>query len=235
MNRLGSWRGVESDACTDDARGRAHCEASRSSGSRSRSTSARRPVKSSQRKRTSRPVRRMTSAIKASQVTRRQRGRATARARTSRRSLGRMRRSGKSCSRIASRRRSQWRSTAPRSRGSVRPARELAQQLEQLQVRPCSRFESMGLGLGDGDGPASDRQPQDWLQLAEGGLPLHDSAQVVLIEVKQGGPSRAAGRRGRKPQPPTHRARRPPVRNRRVRPKRSSRSGLIRPRSLRRR
>ncbi len=60
--------------------------------------------------------------MKASQVTRRQRGRATARARTSRRSLARPDRSGKSRSRIASRRRSQERATASRSSGSLRPA-----------------------------------------------------------------------------------------------------------------
>jgi hypothetical protein len=37
---------------------------------------------------------------------------------------------------------------------------KLAKQLEQRQVRPCSRFESMGLGLEDGDGAASDCRPQ---------------------------------------------------------------------------
>jgi hypothetical protein len=77
---------------------------------------------------------------------------------------------------------------------------QLAQELEQRQVGPCSRFESMSLGLGDGDGAASDCPPQGRLELAERGLALHDPAQVVLIDVEQEcGVSGAVYRRGRKP------------------------------------
>src|SRR6266540_4811850 len=68
---------------------------------------------------------------------------------------------------------------------------QLAQQLEQRQIGPCSRLESMGLGFGDGDCAASDCRPQGRLKLAERGLALHDPAQVVLIEVEQEGVSGA--------------------------------------------
>ena len=62
---------------------------------------------------------------------------------------------------------------------------ELAKQREQRQVRPCGRLEPMRLRLRDGDRPASDGRSQGWLELAEGNLPLRDSAQVVLIEVEE--------------------------------------------------
>jgi Glycosyl hydrolase family 65, N-terminal domain len=62
---------------------------------------------------------------------------------------------------------------------------ELAEQREQRQVRPRGRLEPMRFRLRDGDRPASDGGPQDRLELAEGDLPLHDAAQVVLIEVEE--------------------------------------------------
>jgi hypothetical protein len=61
--------------------------------------------------------------------------------------------------------------------------REAAQQREQRQVRPCGRFDPMRLRLRDRDRPAGDGGPQHRLELAEAGLPLDDSAQVVLVEV----------------------------------------------------
>jgi hypothetical protein len=64
-------------------------------------------------------------------------------------------------------------------------AGELTQQREQRQVRPCGGLEPMRLRLRDGDNTTGDGGPQGWLELAEGDLPLHDSAQVVLIEVEE--------------------------------------------------
>jgi hypothetical protein len=64
-------------------------------------------------------------------------------------------------------------------------AREFAQQREQWKVRACGRLEPMRLRLRDGDCSAGDGGPEGWLELTEGDLPLHDSAQVILIEVEE--------------------------------------------------
>jgi hypothetical protein len=64
-------------------------------------------------------------------------------------------------------------------------ARELAQQREQRQIGPRGRLEPVCFRLRDGDRLASDCGSQSWLELTEGDLPLHDSAQVVLIEVEE--------------------------------------------------
>jgi hypothetical protein len=67
----------------------------------------------------------------------------------------------------------------------VEAAREFAQQREQWKVRACGRLEPMRLRLRDGDCSAGDGGPEGWLELTEGDLPLHDSAQVILIEVEE--------------------------------------------------
>jgi hypothetical protein len=67
-----------------------------------------------------------------------------------------------------------------RERGT---GRELAQELEQRQVRPSSGLELVSLGLRDDDRTTRDGHSQGRLELTEGGLPFHHPAQVVLIEV----------------------------------------------------
>jgi hypothetical protein len=69
-----------------------------------------------------------------------------------------------------------------------RAAGELSQQPEQRQVRPCSRLELMRLRLRDDDRTARNGCPQGRLEVAKGDLPLHHSAQIVLIEVEEQSP-----------------------------------------------
>jgi hypothetical protein len=123
--------------------------------------------------------------MNASQVTRRQRGRATASALTSTWSLRKIAFEDGLETPLA---------VALDGAALVRKRHaggELAQQLEQRQIRPRGRFEAMRLRLRNADRPARDGDAQDGLELAEGGLPLHHSAQVVLIEVEE-----ELGRRG---------------------------------------
>ena len=82
--------------------------------------------------------------------------------------------------------------------GQAQTARELAEEIEQRQVGPRRRLDAMRLGLGHGDRAPRHGRPQHRLELAEGGLPLHHPAEVVLVEVEEeGSHRRKTGRESR--------------------------------------
>ncbi|MGH2803662.1 MAG: hypothetical protein ACRDL4_11540 [Thermoleophilaceae bacterium] len=65
------------------------------------------------------------------------------------------------------------------------PRREIAQELEQAEVRARPRLELVHGGLHHGDRSERDRLAQYRIELAEGRLSLGEAAQVVLVEVQE--------------------------------------------------
>jgi hypothetical protein len=123
--------------------------------------------------------------MNASQVTSRQRGSASASERKSSASLARPRRSGKARSRNHAEPPLARPLRRPRPRRQTQTARELAQKLEQWQVGPRRRLQPVRRRLRHSDRSSRHRRAQHRLELTKGGLPLHDPAQVVLIEVEK--------------------------------------------------
>jgi len=69
--------------------------------------------------------------------------------------------------------------------GKAATPSELAQQFQQLKIRPGKRLPLVDSGFEDPHGPSIDGLAQYGLELAEGGFVLRDAAQIVLIEIER--------------------------------------------------